>query len=30
MMQKIYGRIKWIFEQYGYSSRIEDAEAPVS
>lgn len=30
MMQKIYGRIKWIFEQYGYSSRIEDAEVPVS
>ena len=30
MMQKIYGRIKWIFDQYGYSSRLEDSEVPVS
>jgi len=29
-MEKIYKRIKWIFEQYGYSSRLEDAEVPNS
>ena len=29
-MEKIYNRIKWIFDQYGYSSRIEDSEVPVS
>jgi len=29
-MQKIYGRIKWIFDQYGYSSRLEESEVPVS
>jgi hypothetical protein len=29
-MEKIYGRIKWIFDQYGYSSRLENSEIPVS
>ncbi|MEJ7591593.1 MAG: sulfotransferase [Planctomycetaceae bacterium] len=29
-MKKIYQRIGWIFNQYGYSSRLEDSEGSVS
>ena len=29
-MRKVYDRLGWIFEQYGYSKRFEDNEFPVS
>jgi omega-hydroxy-beta-dihydromenaquinone-9 sulfotransferase len=30
LMQKVYGRLKWVFDRYGYSSRLEETEVPIS
>ncbi len=30
LMQKVYGRLKWVFDKYGYSSRLEESEVPIS
>ena len=30
LMQKVYGRLKWVFDKYGYSSRLEASEVPIS
>lgn len=26
-MEKVYGKVKWVFDLYGYSSRMDDASA---
>ena len=30
LMQKVYGRMKWVFDRYGYSSRLAESEVPIS
>ena len=30
LMHKVYGRLKWVFDQYGYSSRLEETEVRIS